>query len=114
MEIPKDICPLNKNINSKKIEQIGIVRKGLECLARNGKENDCDSCPYELVKDYCTPVIARDALSLLKTGEWIDRTKTIGFPRAECSACGSEAGASWMLYCPNCGAKMNVTWRDDN
>jgi len=41
-----------------------------------------------------------------KTGHWIDTTNTIGFPRCECSECNSEAGAIWMKYCPNCGAKM--------
>ena len=52
-----------------------------------------------------------DALALLKeqevkTGHWIDTTNIIGFPRCECSECNSEAGAIWMKYCPNCGAKM--------
>lgn len=52
-----------------------------------------------------------DILELLKeqevkTGHWIDTTNTIGFPRCECSECNSEAGAIWMKYCPNCGAKM--------
>lgn len=42
----------------------------------------------------------------VKTGHWIDTTNTIGFPRCECSECNSEAGAIWMKYCPNCGAKM--------
>ena len=53
----------------------------------------------------------RKAVDLLKeqeskTGHWIDTTNTIGFPRCECSECNSEAGAIWMKYCPNCGAKM--------
>lgn len=61
---------------------------------------------HELYADYVF-----DALDLLKeqeakTGHWIDTTNTIGFPRCECSECNSEAGAIWMKYCPNCGAKM--------
>lgn len=56
-------------------------------------------------------LVCSDALALLKeqevkTGHWIDTTNTIGFPRCECSECNSEAGAIWMKYCPNCGAKM--------
>lgn len=52
-----------------------------------------------------------DALDLLKeqeakTGHWIDTTKVIGFPRVQCSVCGSGQGAIWMNHCPNCGAKM--------
>ena len=55
--------------------------------------------------------IAKDAIELLKeqgtkTGHWIDTTKVIGFPRVQCSVCGSGQGAIWMDYCPNCGAKM--------
>lgn len=55
--------------------------------------------------------IKADALTLLKeqdakTGYWIDTTKVIGFPRVQCSVCGSEQGAIWMDYCPICGAKM--------
>lgn len=55
--------------------------------------------------------IAKDAIELLKeyetkTGHWIDTTKVIGFPRVQCSVCGSGQGAVWMYYCPNCGAKM--------
>lgn len=41
-----------------------------------------------------------------KTGHWIDTTKVIGFPRVQCSVCGSGQGAIWMDHCPNCGAKM--------
>ena len=52
-----------------------------------------------------------DALDLLKeqeakTGHWIDTTKAIGFPRVQCSVCGSGQGAIWMNHCPNCGAHM--------
>lgn len=52
-----------------------------------------------------------NALALLKeqeakTGHWIDTTKVIGFPRVQCSVCGSGQGAIWMNYCPNCGAHM--------
>ena len=55
--------------------------------------------------------IAKDAIELLKeqetkAGHWIDTTKVIGFPRVQCSVCGSGQGAIWMNYCPNCGAKM--------
>lgn len=42
-----------------------------------------------------------------KTGHWIDTTKVFGFPRVQCSVCGSEQGAVWMYYCPICGAKMS-------
>ena len=54
---------------------------------------------------------ADDAISMLKEqeakiGHWIDTTKVIGFPRVECSVCGSGQGAIWMDYCPICGAKM--------
>ena len=34
----------------------------------------------------------RDVIDLLKeqeTGHWIDTTKVIGFPRVQCSVCGS-------------------------
>ena len=55
--------------------------------------------------------IKADALAMLKeqevkTGHWIDTTKVIGFPRVQCSVCGSGQGAIWMDYCPICGAKM--------
>ena len=55
-------------------ENIENVKKGLECLARMQSDRyievPCDYCPYRLVKDYCTPVIARDALKLLETAKW--------------------------------------------
>lgn len=55
--------------------------------------------------------ILNDAIDLLKeqeakTGHWIDTTKVIGFPRVQCSVCGSGQGAIWMNHCPNCGAHM--------
>lgn len=75
----------------------------------------CDKCDYQIHMvnrngcDYRR--LCKDSISLLKeqeakTGHWIDTTNTIGFPRCECSECNSEAGAIWMKYCPNCGAKM--------
>lgn len=62
----------------------------------------------------CMDELLSDALELLKeqeakTGHWIDTTKVIGFPRVQCSVCGSGQGAIWMDHCPNCGAKME--WR---
>ena len=93
------------------------VIKGIrKCLSHKPcNENGCpyeDLCAVEHLKD---PLL-RDTLELLKeqdvvepkTGHWIDTTKVIGFPRVECSACGSGAGASWMVYCPMCGSK-NIT-----
>ena len=57
-----------------KKENIENVKKGLECLARMKSDKyievSCDCCPYRLVKDYCTPVIARDALILLKMAKF--------------------------------------------
>ena len=61
---------------------------------------------------YCRQdILIEDTLTLLKEqeakiGHWIDTTKVIGFPRVECSVCGSGQGAIWMDYCPICGAKM--------
>lgn len=90
------------------------VIKGLEmCI----KDIECTGCPYE---GECFDEnddrqfgesMMRDALVLLKeqeakTGHWIDTTKVIGFPRVQCSVCGSGQGAIWMNHCPNCGAKM--------
>lgn len=62
----------------------------------------------ESVTDYC---FYYDVITMLKeqetkTGHWIDTTKVIGFPRVQCSVCGSGQGAIWMNHCPNCGAKM--------
>lgn len=91
-------------------------------------------CPYDDEAD-CGLALMQDALSMLKeqheeienlkqtaqnmmegiclikeqevkTGHWIDTTKVFGFPRVQCSVCGSEQGAMWMYYCPICGAKM--------
>ena len=47
-------------------------------------------------------------------GEWIDNGERDcnGVPKVfaiSCSVCGSSAGASWMPYCPRCGAKMDVS-----
>ena len=44
-------------------------------------------------------------------GVWIDDgTRRFGVPKPfsiKCSVCNSSQGASWMNYCPNCGAKMD-------
>ena len=61
---------------------------------------------YEIMAGWISNAIALLKEQEAKTGHWIDTTKVIGFPRCECSECNSEAGASWMKYCPNCGAKM--------
>ena len=62
---------------------------------------------YILIRpDVCDRIIELLKKQEVKTGHWIDTTNTIGFPRCECSECNSEAGAIWMKYCPNCGAKM--------
>lgn len=94
----------------------GKVIKGLECLAQ-AKEptaNPCKDCGYSDRPNYaiCVKDIASDTIDLLKeqeakTGHWIDTTKVFGFPRVQCSVCGSEQGAVWMYYCPICGAKMS-------
>ena len=49
-------------------------------------------------------------------GEWLDNgdRDSNGVPKPfaiSCSICGSSAGASWMKYCPNCGAKMDTERR---
>lgn len=49
----------------------------------------------------------------VRHGEWLDngernRDGTLKPFTISCSVCGSSAGHSWMKYCPNCGAKMNV------
>ena len=80
-------------------------------------EPKCRDCPWDDCERFdCKRVdvpvsLLLDALKLLKeqeakTGHWIDTTKVIGFPRVQCSVCGSGQGAIWMNYCPNCGAKM--------
>ena len=47
----------------------------------------------------------KEGLEARKQGEWIDRTKYIGFPEYECSVCHAY-GQRWMTFCHNCGAKM--------
>lgn len=87
------------------------VIKGLDCCLG---VNDCDierngDCPYKDLP-ICATFLCSDALELLKeqqkTGRWIDVTKVIGFPRVQCSVCGTGQGAAWMNYCPICGTKM--------
>ena len=83
------------------------VIKGLELL----KDFLGDGLPGKRVVFNSYIGIANDAIILLKeqeakTGHWIDTTKVIGFPRVQCSVCGSGQGAIWMNHCPNCGAKM--------
>ena len=74
----------------------------------------CDNCKnYDEDEDKCLKYDHDVGLTVeecfeSKTGHWIDTTKVIGFPRVECSVCGSGAGASWMVYCPMCGSK-NIT-----
>jgi hypothetical protein len=80
-----------------------------------------DSNPYEICNgrefraimepEYCMGQMIEDTIAILreqeaKTGHWIGTTKVFGFPRVQCSVCGSEQGAVWMYYCPICGAKM--------
>lgn len=73
-------------------------------------DEPCNECE---LKEYffCKNLLLKNALALLKeqkakTGHWIDTTKVIGFPRVQCSVCGSGQGAVWMDYCPICGTKM--------
>ena len=73
----------------------------------------CRDCSHYRHREVigCMEELLTDALAILKeqgtkTGHWIDTTKVIGFPRVECSVCGSGQGAIWMDHCPNCGAKM--------
>lgn len=53
----------------------------------------------------------------VKHGRWIDNGERDcnGVPKVfaiSCSVCGSSAGASWMPYCPRCGAKMDVSKKE--
>lgn len=78
-----------------------------ECVSRDCDRN-CGKCDLVQNRDWLLSVYD-EAIELLKeqeTGHWIDTTKVIGFPRVQCSVCGSGQGAIWMNHCPNCGAKM--------
>ena len=91
------------------------VKEAIDILERNcgfhyNATDKCYGCLFEN-SVWCGDDFHESLLALLKeqevkTGHWIDTTNTIGFPRCKCSECNSEAGAIWMKYCPNCGAKM--------
>ena len=72
-----------------------------EKIARRNHQGFVD-IPFEMVGNVLALLKEQEA----KIGHWIDTTKVIGFPRVECSVCGSGQGAIWMDYCPFCGAKM--------
>lgn len=47
----------------------------------------------------------------VKHGKWVDSGEKLACGvikpfTISCSVCGSSQGATWMKYCPNCGAKM--------
>ena len=90
------------------------VKEAIDILERScgfhyNATDKCYGCLFEN-SGWCGDDFHESLLAILKeqevkAGHWIDTTNTIGFPRCECSECNSEAGAIWMKYCPNCGAK---------
>ena len=98
------------------------VIRGLECCTESPDTidlEDCRRCPYMDEKN-CSCVVMRDALAILREMEPLKPKKGVWLHPISldccCSVCGRqpehEPGESvpLYLYCPYCGAKMEVKW----
>lgn len=92
------------NITSEYIKREALLKKAKELA------NGSFSTPLIISAIEDAP---KACVEKVKHGEWIDNgdrdSNGVAKPFAiSCSVCGSSAGTSWMNYCPNCGAKMDL------
>ena len=67
--------------------------------------NACNSAFYGAIKEL--PTISPDDVRGI--GKWLNDVGEFGFPEIPCSVCGYKSGHYGFKYCPNCGAKMEVS-----
>ncbi len=89
------------------VRNIVEKEKKMECKNAN---HSCNSCGEKKCGNKHTTCHNADVVEV-RHGYWHDNGERTSYgtltPSAiSCSICGSSAGASWMNYCPNCGAKM--------
>ena len=89
------------------------VQDSLELYDIDTKE-DLEKLCWKVINGFIGVIETEPTVDAVEVvhGEWIynGRTDSLGVPKpfsTKCSVCESSAGASWMKFCPNCGAKMD-------